>query len=78
MVSAQGVSARGDGDVCIPASTETDTPPQRTELQIGVKTLPCRNFVADGKNVVTVVQALKQYVWVSLQNNILKGIHADN
>ena len=26
-------------------------PPPQTESQTGVKTLPCRNYVADGKNV---------------------------
>ena len=42
-VSAQGrVSVQGD--VC-------QTPPLWTESQTGVKTLPCRNYVADGKNL---------------------------
>ena len=40
-----GVPSRG----CIPACTEADTP-LWTEWQTGVKTLPCRNFVADGNN----------------------------
>ena len=52
-----GVSARGcvwpgmclPGGMCIPACTEAETLPLWTEWQTGVKTLPCHNFVADGK-----------------------------
>ena len=41
-----------EGDVCLP--------PPWTELQTLVKTLPCRNYVADGKN--SIVSALKERV----------------
>ena len=38
------------GEVCIPACTEADTP-LWTEWQTGVKTLPCRNFIADSNKL---------------------------
>ena len=43
----KGVSA---GGVCLGCLPDTSPPPPspRTESQIGVKTLPCRNYVADG------------------------------
>ena len=50
-----GVSASGVGGVCIPACTVEDNPPPTPlwmEWLTGVKTIPCRNFVADRKNDV--------------------------
>ena len=41
------------GGVCITACTEADIP-LWTEWQTGVKTLPCRNFVADGNYTLDV------------------------
>ena len=49
-VSAWGVSAQGGVyPGCIPACTEADPQSERNDWQTGVKTLPCRNFVTDGK-----------------------------
>ena len=44
-----GVSAQGDVWQT-PPRPEADTPCEQNDWQTGVKTLPCRNFVADGKN----------------------------
>ena len=59
MLRGVGVYPRGgclSGGGCLPRGvlqtpprTETDTPPcEQNDWQTGVKTLPCRNFVADG------------------------------
>ena len=50
--SAWGVSAQGGvcpGGGCLPGGVSA----QGTEWQTGIKILPCRNFVADGKNSVS-------------------------
>ena len=48
-----GVSAQG-GDVCRGEGSAqgflADTPPCEQNHKTGVKTLPCRNYVADGNN----------------------------
>ena len=53
-VSAPGGICSWGGGVCsggcIPARTEADTPPGQNSWHTLVKILPCRNFVADGKN----------------------------
>ena len=49
-VCSEGSLPRGGG-VCVPGGGVC--PCERNDGQIGVKTLPCRNYIADGKNVPT-------------------------
>ena len=48
----EGVPVSGPGGcVCIPACNGADPTPMWTESQTRVKTKPCPNFVAGGKNI---------------------------
>ena len=52
----------------IPACTGADTPPLWTEWQTGVKTLPCRNYVADGNETCVSFNESSAFIMQCLEN----------
>ena len=56
----RGVCPAGVG--CLPRGESARPPPVLTESETDVKTLPCRNYIADGNNGINTLPALIQ-VW---------------